>query len=45
NPEAKRKFSRPARSMIIGNLAEITAVTAQPLQLRRTPFQGYTITP
>ncbi|GJX84724.1 hypothetical protein Tco_0335498 [Tanacetum coccineum] len=35
NPEAKRQFSRPARSMIIGNLAEIAAVTAQPLQLRR----------
>ncbi|GJW35027.1 hypothetical protein Tco_0057947 [Tanacetum coccineum] len=34
NLEAKRQFSRPARSMIIGNLAEITVVTVQPLQLR-----------
>ncbi|GKB99690.1 hypothetical protein Tco_0985827, partial [Tanacetum coccineum] len=31
NPEAKRQFSIPARHIIIGNLAEITAVTAQPL--------------
>ncbi|GKB98389.1 putative nucleotidyltransferase, ribonuclease H [Tanacetum coccineum] len=31
NSEAKRKISRPARPIIIGNLAEIAAVTAQPL--------------
>ncbi|GJU28075.1 reverse transcriptase domain-containing protein [Tanacetum coccineum] len=34
NPEAKRQFLRPARPIIIGNLAEIAAVTPQPLQLR-----------
>ncbi|GJW41924.1 hypothetical protein Tco_0070723, partial [Tanacetum coccineum] len=33
NPEAKRQFLRLARPIIIGNLAEIAAVTAQPLQL------------
>ncbi|GJV12121.1 mutator type transposase [Tanacetum coccineum] len=37
NPEAKRQFSRPARSMIIGNLAEIAAVTAQPLHFENHP--------
>ncbi|GJS81986.1 putative reverse transcriptase, RNA-dependent DNA polymerase [Tanacetum coccineum] len=45
NPEAKRQFSRPARPIIIGNLAEIAAVTAQPLQLRRNPFQDHVVTP
>ncbi|GJT65641.1 zinc knuckle CX2CX4HX4C containing protein [Tanacetum coccineum] len=39
NPEAKRQFSRPARPIIIGNLAEIAAVTAQPLQLRRNHYR------
>ncbi|GJY75351.1 hypothetical protein Tco_0480467, partial [Tanacetum coccineum] len=38
NLEAKRQFSRPARPIIIGNLAEIAAVTAQPLQLRRNHY-------
>ncbi|GJT51863.1 putative nucleotidyltransferase, ribonuclease H [Tanacetum coccineum] len=39
NAEAKRKFSRPARPIIIGNLAEIPAVTTQPLQLRRNHYR------
>ncbi|GJU47367.1 putative reverse transcriptase, RNA-dependent DNA polymerase [Tanacetum coccineum] len=33
NPEAKRQFSRLARPIINGNLDEIAAVMAQPLQL------------
>ncbi|GKB77178.1 reverse transcriptase domain-containing protein, partial [Tanacetum coccineum] len=39
NAEAKRQFSRPARPIIIGNLAEISAVTAQPLQLCRNHYR------